>query len=232
MKNWSISLLAGAALADLGATAALAQTPAAAAAPTIFLDSSNVIATGSIISLNRLPIKLPSGAIIYKDVTIQLNSDAVGLVSDVSPIVQSVSPVLPNSFRAGIYVLPTSPAYGFALTGPSAVPGRAVSKWEVNPTAGKGEGASISGVPAIFYVGALSNNPFYATRLQPAGITNPEYSYGIVGSPAEGGRPYSTNTIVGFSQSGGQLSIASFTDANGRDQNVPVVTRTYSLQQP
>jgi hypothetical protein len=52
MKNYPISVLAGAAFAALGASAA--------AATTIFLDDSNVIATGSKSFLNRLPIQLPT----------------------------------------------------------------------------------------------------------------------------------------------------------------------------
>ena len=69
MKTLSLVALAATAVAGMGATATFA------ASPTIYLDSSNVIATGSNIYLNRLPILLPNGTIIYKDVTIQLNSD-------------------------------------------------------------------------------------------------------------------------------------------------------------
>jgi hypothetical protein len=178
--------------------------------------------------LNRLPIKLPTGTIIYKDVTIQLQSDSTGLISAVSPIVQAPSPpVLSANFKAGIYVAPNDPRYGFALTGPGSVSGNVATKWEVNATPTKLFAYGDCGVPAVFYVGPLGDNPFYAARLKPGGITNTEYSYGIVGSPAACNAPYATNAIVGFSQSGGELSVASFTDASG-DHNVPVVTHTYN----
>jgi hypothetical protein len=157
-----------------------------------------------------------------------LKGESTDLVSAVSPIVQAPSPpVLSANFKAGIYVYPNDPRYGFALTGPGLVSGNVATKWEVNLTPTKFAGA-LCGVPAVFYVGPLGDNPFYAARLKPAGITNTEYSYGIVGSPSQCLAPYATNAIVGFSQSGGELSIASFTDATGKDHNVPVVTHTYN----
>lgn len=199
-----------------------------------FLQYSSVLATGSTISLNRLPVKLPNGTVIYKDIAIQLQNDAAGLVSVVVPITQVVSPALLSAnFKAGIYVAPANPKYGFAMSGPGVVPGSSVSKWEVNITPTKLAAGNSCGVPAIFYVGALARNPNYASRLQPAGITSVEYSYGLMGSPAVSCTPlWAPGSIVGFSQSNDMLIIAKFTDAAGVDHNVPVETRTYRLEPP
>ncbi len=226
MRKLSLAVLAGTALAGVGATAAIA------ASSTIYLDYSNVIATGSSIFLNRLPIQLPSGTIIYKDVTIQLNSDSTGLVSDVSPIVQATSPnLLSANFRAGTYVLPSITSSGFAMTGPGAVPGSVMTKWEVNATPTKSQ---YCGSPAVFYAGPLSAHPS-TTRLKAAGITSTEYSYGIIGAGAGcssySGASFLTGALVGFSQSGSLLTIASFTTySDGKDHNVPVQSITYRLQ--
>ena len=182
--------------------------------------------------MNRLPILLPNGTIIYKDVTIQLNSDSTGLVSDVSPIVQATSPnLLSANFRAGTYLWPANTNLGFAMSGPGAVQGSVMTKWEINATPTKNQ---YCGIPAIFYAGPLSAHPS-AARLKAAGITSVEFSYGIIGAGA--GCAYYVNAsfspgaLVGFSQSGNLLTIASFTTyGDGKDHNVPVQTITYRLQ--
>ncbi len=212
--------------AGIGASAAVAQT-----AGTIYLDYANVIATGSTIILNRLPIKTSNGTITYKDVTIGLKWDSIsGLSSAI--LTKTPSPaVLSASFQAGVYGLTSNLNEGLALTGPGVVPGNSMSKWEVNATTGK---TPYCGTPAIFYVGALTDNPF-SVRIKAAGITNIEYSYGIVGSGAacigSASGSWSANALVGFSQSGPLLTIATFTtSSDGKDHNVPVTTYTYQVQ--
>jgi hypothetical protein len=227
LKKISIAFLAGIFLAGLGTGASLAQTS------TPYLNLSNVTATGSNIFITRLPIRLPTGSYILKDVTIHIDADANGVlkINPATPV-QATSPgLISNTFRTGNYLWTSNTDYGFKLTGPIAVPGRSVSKWIADVLPGK---ARYYGVPLVFYVGSLSSHPNY-TRLSAAGITGSEYSYGIVGADyyyAVAGEAYwGTGAIVGYSQSGNLITIASFTRYNPRrDENLPIAYFTFRAQ--
>ncbi len=232
MKNLFLACVAGATLAVAGVGLA-GPVYAATVTPTIYLDYSNVIATGSTIIINRLPIQKSDGTIIYKDVTIQLKTDANGLltVSPSTPVQVLSPPVLSANFKAGIYALPSAIGAGLALTGPGVVPGNVMTKWEVNATPTK---SPYCGMPAVFYVGPLTSNPYYA-RLKAAGITSAEYSYGIIGGgggcTAPNNGSYAPGALVGFSQSGSLLTIATFTTySDGKDHDLPVTSFTYRIQ--
>jgi hypothetical protein len=213
-----------------GAAALLvASAHAHATDSSIYLEYSNVTAVGPTITITRLPILKPDGKFIYKDVIIQLKSDSSGNLTYVpSTPQQKLSPsLISNRFVAGTYVYPGNTNEGFILSGPSGVPGRSVTKFEVNKSPSLRD---YCGVPAIFYVGALSANPNYA-RIKAAGITSTEYSYGIIGGSVScgiNGGTFGTGALVGFSQSGNLLTIASFTkQIGGKDQNTPVSFITY-----
>jgi hypothetical protein len=202
-----------------------------AADSTIYLDYSNVSAAGSTITITRLPIKLPSGSFIYKDVTVQLAADGNGaLTYSPSTPVQPLSPPLKtNNFLAGTYQYTPETGYGFALSGPSGVPGSTETKWETNAVAGE---TNTCGTPAVFYVGPLASNPNYA-RIHAAGITSTEYSYGVIGGGSvcgtnENGGDWAANALVGFSQSGTLLTIATFTNSSIKDQSTPVTYYNFS----
>src|SRR5271165_1883136 len=122
MKNLFLACVAGATLAVTGVGLA-GPVSSATVTPTIYLDYSNVIATGSTIILNRLPIQKSDGTIIYKDVTIQLKTDANGLLtfSPSTPVQTLSPPVLSANFRSGVYGKPSPGGAddGFALAGPN-----------------------------------------------------------------------------------------------------------------
>lgn len=211
--------------------AALAQSaePAATSASTVILDYSNVVATGSTIILNRLPIKLPNGSYIYKDVTINLTASTTGVltVSPAKPAQTASPPVLSAKFNAGTYVYPSNPNYGLVLVGPSVVSAQSITRWQTNaePTLGR-----YCGIPTTFYVGDIKQNPLYATRLKPAGIASTEYSYGIIEDGAACNGQWGAGTIIGASQSGDYLTIASFRTTAGQDAATPQARYTYRLK--
>lgn len=158
--------------------------------------------------------------------TLQLRGGATGVVG-ATVTAQVKPPDLPLTFKAGTYVNPGDTRYGLVLAGPSAVTGSAMVKWQTSPSSKLGQ---VCGAPAVFYVGPVKNNPLYATRLKPAGIASPEYSYGIIQSLTPCARPWQAGSIVGVSQSGAFLTIATFTDAQGADAATPQDLRTYRLQ--
>lgn len=212
--------------------AALAQSaaePVATSASAVVLDYANVVATGSTIILNRLPIKLPNGSYIYKDVTINLTASTTGVltVSPAKPAQTASPPVLSAKFNAGTYVYPSNPNYGLVLVGPSVVAAQSITRWQTNaaPTLLK-----YCGIPTTFYVGDIKQNPLYATRLKPAGITSTEYSYGIIEDGSTCGGQWGAGTIIGASQSGDYLTVASFKTTTGQDAATPQSRYTYRLK--
>jgi hypothetical protein len=74
-------------------------------------------------------------------------------------------------------------------------------------------------------LGSLANHPL-ATRLQNAGITSTAWSYGLAGAYCY--NIWRVNGIVGLSQVGKTLTIASFTVGN-TDKSLPVEQITYTL---
>lgn len=225
MQTIRKSILAG--MGFLGACAT-----AYASDSSIYLEYSNVTAVGSRITITRLPIQKPNKQFIYKDVVIELKADSNGNLTYVpsTPQQKLSPPLISNRFVSGRYVYPADTSYGFLLSGPSSVPGSSATKFEV--TKSSSLNSNCAG-PAIFYVGALSANPNYA-RIKAAKITSVEYSYGVMGSGAScsiSGGSFHTGALVGFSQSGNLLTIATFTTTNGRrDQNTPVSFITYRAQ--
>lgn len=173
-----------------------------------------------------------NGKFIYKDVVIELKADGNGNLTYVpSTPQQKLSPsLISNRFVAGTYVYPGNIKYGYVLSGPSGVPGSSATKFEVNKSPSLNDAC---GVPAIFYVGALSANPNYA-RIKAAGITSTEYSYGIIGGSSAcsiNGGSFRTGALVGFSQSGNLITIASFTKyGTEKDQNTPIFFITYQAK--
>ena len=218
----------GAALVSVAALGA-SQTASAATASPIMLDYSSIVGTGASIRITRLPIQLPDGSTIYKDLTVVLKTSTTGVISAGAKPVQVLSPtLLVSNFQPGVYQNASDTRFGFVLTGPGVISGSNNTTWSINATAGESSSGQC-GVPAIFYTGSAASNP-YAARLAAAGISDPKYSYGLIGTPSVCGTTYAANALVGVAQIGNQLEIASFTDNTGHDHNTAVDHRTYTLK--
>ena len=212
-------------LAGAAPGVALAQT----AQSTPYLQDSSITGFGSTITINRLPIAVSGGGFVFKDVTVTLTTDGSGTLSSNAAVTQaqSVSPITSN-IMAGTYYLTNNSYNELLVSGPSSIGKGGEAEWTLSPVQ-SGYGAYPCGSPGEFYTGPLSSNPFYA-RLKAAKITSTEYSYGVVDSGTGCSSPFATGAIIGVSQVGDNLKIASFTN-NGKDQSTPVTSYVYGLAQ-
>jgi hypothetical protein len=209
-------------LLGICASAALAATPAA------FFNYSSVIGLNKTITATQVPIQTSTGAFIYKDVTIQINVDAAGNLTyaTTSPLA-TLSPMLsPSTFRAGIYTDSSDSRYGIQVSGPAIIPGGGgLAQWSLTSAPGL---ACDPPQPATFYTGPLANSPL-AARVKAAGITGitaTQYSFGVIGTPNCGNANWQNNGLIGLTNVGGNLVIASFTQA-GTDANTPYTQIIY-----
>jgi hypothetical protein len=195
---------------------ALSTAPAAAADATFFFENGTVTAGGRQITVTRLPIRLPTGATVYRDVVVTFRADSAGVVAVAAAPVTTVSPTIPvGSLSAGTYAPVADPAYRLTLAGPVAGPaGRA--QWTLDRS---GDDVSFR-----FYAGAVAGHPLSA-RLAAAGITA-AWTYGVVdGGNCDVACSFRPGDLVGLSAgTDGRLYLNDLTDAAGRDRAVPVLT--------
>ena len=207
---------------------ARAQTPQA------FFERSTVTGSGNTISATNVPVVI-SGVTVYVNVTMQFNVDHNGnlTLSSGYPQVVAAPNLLSSSFMAGTYVGPSTAANGKAtvtVSGPGVTDGGATT-WSLSAASGS-DPCTYPGT-ATWYVGPVANSPV-AARLKTAGITSTAWSYGVSSSPSCGADPYhwSSGALIGVSQTGNAITIASFTAYYGDvgDSSAPVAQITYTLK--
>lgn len=195
------------------------------------------------ITATRVPVVTDTGTTIYKDVTLQFDVDQDGnltLSSDFPQVVDSAA-ALVLSFRSGTYVGPGTVLNGKAsveVNGPGVSEGGATT-WSLAASSS----ADVCTYPssATWYVGPTSNNPLLA-RLKRLGITSTAWSYGVAGGIIGGSGPcvngsriadnWGPGTLIGVSQSGNALTIASFSRGGSLDDSYPRDQITYRLVTP
>lgn len=225
------TLIFASAYATVMLSAALAQSnpPVVGAAQ---LQYASITASGNTITATRIPVKTDKGT-VYQDLTIQFDADAYGnlLVSSGFPAVTPSPNLLTPSFQTGIYHSASTVWTGkglLELNGPGITAGGATA-WTLSTT----NGADGCTVPRnlIWYVGPPETSPI-AARLKKANITSQLWSYGIAGG---GSCPYqdawSSNTLIGVSQIGNTITLATFS-LNGSgttDKPEPVDQLTFTL---
>lgn len=214
--------------------------------PYALFQYANLVGSGSTLTASRIPVVVAAGNTIFKNITIQFDVDPDGnlTLSPDNPQISDAPPLQVSSFKAGSYIGPGSilggktPAF---VDGPGATDGGATT-WSF----GTGSGADPCTYPnsATWYVGPMENTPV-AARLKAAGITSTAWSYGVANGPyvgfncasnrglSFGNYQWEPGTLIGVSQSGNAVTIASFTDdpSSGprRDYNAPVAQITYRL---
>jgi hypothetical protein len=116
-----------------------------------------------------------------------------------------------------------------AVSGP-AVTDAGATMWSLAAAPGTDPGLYIASIS--WYVGPIANNPF-ATRINAAGITSTAYSYGILTGGPDCEQPWcsgSSGNLVGLSQTGNILSIATFSTNGVNDRTSPYGLLTFTLQ--
>lgn len=210
-----------------------AQTAATTVPPYALFQYSTLVGADNTVTATWVPVTNSSGKTIYQNVTLLFDIDSSGNLT-IAPgypkFVPSPMPLV-TSFAAGRYVGPASTeTTTFAITVSSlgVAPGGA-TEWSL--AAAKGAYTYTYPSSGTWYAGPIASNPL-ASRLKAAGITSTAWSYGVGGScncTLGNGGWYKTNALLGFSQTGNQLNIVSFTDDTGKDYSEPVSQITYTL---
>jgi len=231
------SMKAALALIGLAAFGALAVGgPALGATPTVYAGNATITGAGDIVQVSRMPVQTSSGSILYYDVTTTFGVTSAGALSVVSTTIAPSPSLIVSNFQAGTYASPAGLNFTELLSGPGIGPA-GTTAWSFAKSGGSNVGCAYPAT-ATWYTGPISSNP-YATRITGAGITTTDYSYGIAGpisslcsgvvsqefnGPSNGVAP-----LIGAAQTGGSLTVVSFTDSTGKDHSVPVAQITFTL---
>jgi hypothetical protein len=199
-----------------------------------FFERSTLTGSGNTIAATNVPVVI-SGVTVYVNVTMQFNVDHNGnlTLSSGYPQVVAAPNLLSSTFMAGTYVGSSSTSSpGIAVvtvSGPGVTDGGA-TEWSLNLTTDNGDGCSRPNPKsATWYVGPIANNPV-AARLTKAGVTSTAWSYGVASGPSCVLIHWPAGALIGVSQTGSAITIASFTDANAGDQKAPIDQLTYTLK--
>ena len=192
------------------------------------------------ITVTRVPVITASGNTIYKNVAIQFEVDADGnlTLTPEFPKVIDALPLLVSSFIAGNYVGPGTLLGGKAtviINGPGPTAGGAAA-WSL--TAAPDATQCTYPASATWYVGPIESNPL-AARLRRESITSTAWSYGVTGASSCSSsisssvsstidRFWRSGTLIGVSQTGNAVTIASFSEFGG-DNSAPRDQITYRL---
>ncbi|MBS1873905.1 MAG: hypothetical protein JSU00_11885 [Acidobacteria bacterium] len=199
-----------------------------------FFERSTLTGSGNTITAANVPVTIPTAGItIYLNVTMQFNVDSNGnlTLSSGYPQVVAAPTLLSSSFRAGTYIGPSSVLNGKSIvtvSGPGVTDGGATT-WSLTSTTGAD--ACTYPSSATWYVGPLSNTPV-ASRLKGVGITSTSWSYGVaggIGSSCGHSYYWLPGSLIGVSQTGNSITIASFTYA-GADHGSPQDQITFTLK--
>jgi len=192
--------------------------------------------SGNTLSASRVPVVTASGTTLYLDIILQFDVDADGnlTISGGYPQIVPTPVLLASTFVAGRYTGPSTIMAGntaIVVSSPGVSTGGSF-QWSLSTASG----ADTCSYPssATWYAGPAENSPV-AARLKKINITSTAWSYGIAGAmPASVacGSMYNWNnpsgTLIGVSQAGNTLTIASFTRM-GNDSATPVDQITYTL---
>jgi hypothetical protein len=150
-----------------------ASAPAQAqSTPTMFLEGATMSGAGTVARLLQVPVRLPNGTIVYKNITIGFTVSSTGAVrlAPGSPVVTSSPRYTTAQFIAGRYKMGS---YYYRVAGPGVGPaGR--TTWSIT---GEGTGCQFT---AGWTSGPIAGHPQKA-RLDAAKITFAGYSYGTSG---------------------------------------------------
>jgi hypothetical protein len=200
------------------------------AVPYALFQQASLTGTTNAINATNIPVVTSTGAVVYLNAKIQFNADANGNLTIASGFPQiSPSPTLLTSgFKAGTYVGPSTVAGGNAkitVSGPGVTDGGA-TMWSL--TVASGGSSSTYPSSAIWYTGAIANNPNSA-RISQAGITSTAFSYGTSGALGPNNCPWWFNgALIGASQTGNTLTLVTYSGCSG-DSATPADQITYTL---
>jgi hypothetical protein len=184
--------------------------------------NSTLTGTTNTINVSNLPVVTSTGSIIYDNVTVLFDVAANGALTVASTQITAAPSVDVDSFEASAYQA-AGAGETMVVSGPGITNGGS-TEWSLAST----DIGCENQYSAAWYVGPIKSSPYY-TRIKAAGVPLAGFSYGIGGSNCPSST-WGANSLLGFSQTGGQMSIVSFTN-NGVDQSQQVAQESYSQQQ-
>ncbi len=207
---WRRATRTAVSLTALTVCAFVANAQTAPTPPYASFQYSTLTGSGDTIVATWVPVVTTSGT-VYKNIVLQFSFDADGnlILAPGYPQVSKAPAIIVSDFKAGTYVGPSTLFSGMAfinVSGPGVTTGGA-TEWSLS--AASGANACTYPSSAIWYVGPIASSP-YATRLKSAGITSTAWSYGVASAPCGGYPNWQSNVLIGVSQVGNTLTIASF----------------------
>lgn len=218
MRKFQFRFFLALVAANFGGAATAQTTPRA------LFEQATPSGAGNTVTIYRAPVITSTGAVQYKDVQIQFDVSAAGVltVKPGFPVI-TASPVLTTgSFLAGRYKIAGD---FYQLSGPGVGPGGRTT-WSLTK-----EGSSCS-FTSGWTSGAIAGHPLQA-RLNAARITYPGYSYGTMGNVScTGGstglpNSFGTGHLIGVAGSANGLTIFNYTSFSGVDQSSPVSSASF-----
>ena len=206
--------------------------------PYALFQYASLTGTGNTITATQIPVVTTTGVTVYENLTIQFNLDGNGNLTIAPGYPQAIPAptLLTSGFKPGTYAGPSGVLSGKALvtvSGPGVTDGGA-TEWSLSSAAGADP--CTYPLSANWYVGSIANNP-YAARIQAAKITSTAFSYGVGNATNCSGAgvgistDWFNNVLIGVSQVGNTITIASFSNNNSSDFSTPQAQITYTLQQ-
>ena len=210
-----------------------AQTPEEATVSSpdnAYFQSATIVGSTNSISITHLPVKAGS-KVFYWDLLLPFEVDSYGNVKTGTLDATPSPTLIVSAFKPGTYYGPSTILSGKAkivLTGPGVWNG-VYTQWTISSTSGS-DNCTYPDSAAFYNVSALSGNPIYS-RLKKAGITSTAWSYGTGSSNCAQVWNWPSNGIIGVSQVGNTLTIASFTNSYYGlvDSSMPDDQITYTL---
>lgn len=199
--------------------------------PHAIFENSTLSGSGNAVNVTQLPVVKSDGTIVYLDLVVQFDvaGDGTPTVSAGFPQIVPSPQTIADRFRAGTYAGVDSGADVIIVSGPGVTPNGA-TVWSLAWVGGAG--CATPYIATWYDVGTgINNSPIYG-RLKGAGVTSTQFGqFDQFGTGAGncGGPNWLSNSLLGFSQTGNQLSIVSFTK-NGVDQSLPVDTKVFKKQ--
>jgi hypothetical protein len=226
------------AIAAIATMAVRGQEQEASTSSTDYAEFQYSTLTGSTntITATLVPVVTGSTVKLY-NVTLLFTVNASGQLTLAKgyPQVVAAPPPIFSNFLAGNYVGPSTvgnPLMALTVSSPSQAQGGA-TEWSL--VSSTGANPCTYPASASWFVGPIASSP-WAARIQKAGITNPNISYGVgssagcVVSPGVGAA-WISNSLLGFAQDGNTLTIYSYSyDGTDYSQSTDSIVYTFKTQ--
>jgi hypothetical protein len=231
------AILAALIVAVCALTVNAQTTPSTETTPSALFQNSTLTSTTNTINVTQLPVVTSKGT-SYFNLTIPFDvseaTDGTITITPGTPQQTAAPRASTDSFKAGTYRGPDDSTELITVSGPGVAPNGS-TVWTIAPATGS-SGCLVPYSAMWYDVGTdTAENPLYLKRLKGLGLTAGaiQFGTGAAGPNCDPNGNWYTDTLLGFSQTGNALTIASYSYWNGNlnDSPTQVDQRTYTLVQ-